>query len=187
MNLAERRLAEIAKYPEAHKDPRYDMKPWRQELLREWLAAIPPDEGGAAYLDVGCGKAESLIIAGNFGLDGQGCDVVESLCKRLDVDLIEGAHSLPYDDGQFSYTTCNDVMEHILEEDIPTVLSELSRVTSHAVLLGISRKPGPLHITIESEIWWLEAIRANMAGTATVVFADRIPDIKKPYLWVEVR
>jgi len=186
MTLAERRQAEIDRYPEAHRHPRYDMKPWRQEILREWLGARRA-MGNDTYLDVGCGKAETLAIAEELGWDAWGCDVVDYLCERDNIDLIEGAHSLPYVDSQFDLVSCNDVLEHILEEDVPAVLSELSRVARVGVLLGISRKPGPLHITINSSIWWMEAIRANMAGVATEVFADRIPEIKQPYLWVEIR
>ena len=181
-DLSERRLIETAKYEEAHRHPKYDMKPWRQEIVREWLSKAP----GSNYLDVGCGKAETIDLAKGHGWFARGCDVVSYLADRDDVDLIEGAHDLPYTDGQFAVSTCNDVLEHIIEEDVPQVLAEIRRVTRRAILLGISRKPGPLHITIKSEEWWLDQIRENMAGTATVVYADRIKPIKQPYLWVAI-
>ncbi len=187
MNLEAQRRAEVAKYEVAHKHPKYDMKPWRQSILADWLFAMSA-EGYTSYLDVGCGKAETMLLAGGLNMNARGCDVVDYLCERDDVDLIEGAHNLPYYTEKFDVTSCNDVMEHIPEHDVPLVLREIWRVTRHAVLLGISRKPGPLHITIRTEEWWLEKIRENTpSGTAAVVFADRIPKIKQPYMWVEVK
>lgn len=184
MNITQRRLAEVAKYEAAHRHPKYNMKEWRRQILFDWLS----ESRGTTYLDVGCGKAETLDIATEAcGWEARGCDVVDYLCERGDVDLIEGAHKLPYDTDQFHITSCNDVLEHVIEDDVPAVLSELSRVTRRDVLLGISRKKGPLHITIKSEEWWLEKIAENMAGTHQVVFADRVPKIKQPYLWVEIQ
>ncbi len=186
MRLDQQRLLEVAKYEEAHRHPRYDMKPWRQKIVADWLDTAKL-QGHTNYLDVGCGKAETLQIARDIGMSARGCDVVGYLCESSHIDLIAGAHDLPYATDAFDVTSCNDVMEHIIEQDVPTVLVEIERVTRHAVLLGISRKPGPLHITIRSEEWWLGMIRCNMEGRASVVFADRIPEIKQPYLWVSVQ
>lgn len=183
--LAERRRAEIGRYER----PRYNrvIRPWRVRLVTEWLKEHA--DRGDSCLDVGSGKAETRAIAHALGLSWRGCDVVQSVCKRGDVDLIPGAHKLPYLIDQFDYTVCNDVMEHILEEDVPAALQEMSRVTRKGILLGISRKPDKhgYHVTIKSERWWMDQVANNMPGSWRVLYADRIKPRKKPYLFVEVR
>lgn len=183
--IEERRRVEVAKYER----PGYTgmMVPWRQGIVSDWLADIVAH--GWDYLDVGCGKGETHLLAKRHGLRWRGCDVIESLCGD-GIDLLVGAHDLPYPDDQFHVLSCTDVMEHILEEDVPAVLGELSRVTKSAILLGISRrhlKPGkPYHITIKSEAWWMDKIHDNMEGDTKIVYADRVKPIKQPYLFVEV-
>lgn len=179
-SLKERREALFPQYER----PEYygTMKSWRVVLVREWLQTHP----GSTYLDVGCGPAETLEMAKEMGLLGRGCDVVKSVCDRADVDLIPGAHDLPYREDQFDIATCNDVLEHILEADVSATLSELRRVTKGAILLGISRKPGPFHPTIKSTEWWMDKIDENMSGAASIIYAARTPKIKRPYLWVSI-
>ena len=183
-DLDERRRAEFPQYER----PAYfgAMRPWRVALLAEWMAPLAKARV-KSYLDVGCGPAESLLIAEAFKIPiRRGCDVVESVCKH-DVDLIPGVHDLSmYEDNQFDICSCHDVLEHILEEDVPSALRELDRVTKTCVLLGISRKPGPFHICIQTEEWWLTKISQNMRGKAQVIFADRIPKVKMPYVYVSV-
>lgn len=193
MDPSQRRHVEFAKYHLAHRDPKYDMKHWRQSIVTDWLAALHTT-GASSVLDVGCGKAETRQLAHNVGLSWHGCDVVDYLCEGPDIDLLpQGAAELPYDDDQFDLVTCNDVMEHVPVEDVGFVLGELRRVARVAVLLGISRKHDnkpeaeKLHITIKTEDWWLASVFECMDGKATKVFADRIPEIKQPYLWVSVQ
>lgn len=185
--IEERRRAEFPQYER----PAYYgiMRPWRVALFTEWLAPLAKRQDVHSYLDVGCGPAETLDIAKAMRLNTRrGCDVVQSVCNREDVDLIPGVHDLSiYQDDQFDVTSCNDVLEHVLEEDIPAALSELSRVTKHAVLLGICRKPGTFHICIQTEAWWMDKIHDNMEGDTVILYEDRIPEIKQPYLWVEIR
>lgn len=178
----EARQAEIAKYDEAYRDPRYNMKPWRQEILADWLEKYPP----SSYLDVGCGRGESLAIATALGYVAVGAEVVEKLCDVHRVVHILGAHKLPFQDLAFSSVSCLDVLEHVLEGDVPAVLSEISRVAVYGILLGISRKPGPLHITIKPEEWWMEQVRANMRGDVSMAYVEETPNFKQPYTWVEV-
>lgn len=182
-SLDDRREAEIAKYREAYTDQRYRMKEWRQEILREWLAVA--NRRCVSYLDVGCGRGESLTIARDIGMDARGCEVVESLCDGSDVDLIPGGHVLPYRDDAFDAVSCCDVLEHVLEEDVPVMLRELSRVAGVALLLGISGKPGPLHITCHPPDWWekqvLDVIPNRYCFRA---FEKMIPPVKQPYVWL---
>lgn len=186
-DIETRRKAEIAKY---HRPEYYGiMRPWRTGILAEWLAEWSAGTYGARYLDVGCGMSESLEIAKATGLRPHGVEVVPEVCERDDVTLIDGAHDLSlFKDRHFELASANDVLEHIIEEDVPAVLSELWRVTDWAVLLGISQKPGPWHPTIKDTDWWMERIAENMPrGRATIRYADRIPDVKQPYVWIQVQ
>lgn len=181
--LALRRQAEIDRY-----GPDYYgiMRLWRQDIVREWLEQH--GKRGMTYLDVGTGKGEAMSIAGSLNLTMRGCEVVPHLCGRAEIDQIPGIHDLSiYEASAFDLLTCNDVLEHVLEEDIPAGLSEMSRVTKDRLLLGICRKSGPWHPTIRSEEWWLEMIPEWMSGSWKVVYADRVPKVKKPYLWVDVK
>lgn len=184
--LDARRRVEIARYDEAYEDPRYNMKRWRQELLREWLMTAKA-VGHRTYLDVGCGRGESLQIACFLGFTVAGCEVVESLCGSAAVEHIRGAHDLrTYSDDSVDVVSCLDVMEHILEDDVPGVLREIWRVANHAVLLGISCKAGPMHPTIFPPAWWVDQVEANMGGNVSVIFEDKIKPIKQPYVWISV-
>ena len=182
MTLEQLRRTEIERY---HRPAYFGiMREWRVSILRDWLTGI--GASNSTYLDVGCGMGEAVDLASGLGMTARGCEVIPEICERDDVDLIPGAHALPYADDEFAVTSCNDVLEHILEDDVPAVLAEMKRVTRGAVLLGICRKPGQWHPTIKSEDWWLEKITANMGETSSVLYADRIPRIKQPYLWVEI-
>jgi len=183
-SVEERRKAEFPQYER----PAYYgvMKPWRTAIICEWAGRQWKGKA-RSWLDVGCGPGETQHLARALWFDEwRGCEVVESVCGP-DVDLIPGAHALPYDTGSYDIVTANDVMEHILEEDVPAALYEMHRVARRGVLLGISQVPGPHHPTIKSTEWWIDRIIEAMPGrNARECFADRVPEIKRPYLWVEV-
>jgi len=185
MRLEDRRNAEIARYT-----PEYwgVMRVWRQDIVRDWLkTAKDMVPSRPTYLDVGCGKWEAIALGESLKYHARGAEVQDWLCAHPAVDLIPGAHDLSrYVTDAFDVVTCNDCLEHVLEEDIPAALSEISRVAKTAILLGISQKPGPWHVCIQSTEWWLDAIGEHMAGRAVVVFDDRIPPVKRPYLWVSI-
>lgn len=184
LSIEERRQGEIDRYGPVYWGV---MRCWRQDLLRDWISVLAGVPDVTSYLDVGCGKAESLAIAASYKLDARGCEVAPHLCERSDVDPIPGAHDLSrYGAHSWDLVSCNDVLEHLLEEDIAATLQELDRVRSRAVLLGISQKPGPWHICIQSTEWWMERIAENMGGRASIVFADRIKPVKQPYIWVSL-
>ncbi len=154
----------IALYEELYKIPSYRMMPKRlailTSLLREWLG--PADaiscESPWSYLDVSCGRGESLdaalttpfsVITGTEAI----WDLVATKRNVLHAVLPEGL-------GQFkaeSYhvVSCIDVLEHILREDWEPSVKELARVCSSRLILCISNvKDGygrlvghPLHVT----------------------------------------
>jgi len=201
-HLEVRRTHEQGIYSLAYQDGGYRMKLWRKEILRDWLNQTQGDQ----YLDVGCGRGESLVIADTEGFDATGGEVVPALANLCawtedpdpalgtlrehgyPVHLLDGAHSLPFDRARFNVVTCLDVLEHVLEEDILPALREIWRVTSAEghILLGVSQKPQDLHPTIYSDGEWTDLI-VEATGVAPVfVYSNWTPKIKKPYAWMQL-
>lgn len=132
--------------------------PWREHLLRRYLQCHHQRPG--KYLDVGCGRGDSLAVAMSLGYFTQGVEVVDYLCVPPTIILVEGAHDMPFEDNKFDVVTCMDVMEHIPEEDVDLVIAEIARVGKEC-LFGISyrssiRMDMELHVTRHNCAWWAE-------------------------------
>jgi ubiquinone/menaquinone biosynthesis C-methylase UbiE len=184
--IEERRELERARYVKCYQHPDYRMKRWRHILISRWM----DEQTGWLSLDVGCGRGEGLAIAEQYGFKPKGVEIVPDLCDGERVLQIDGAHSLPFGDEEFHVLTCNDVLEHVIEEDIPAVFAEMRRVLKPKgkALLGISQKPQPLHITVKDTDWWELRLRAAFGEDVGIRlrYADEIPTIKLPYVFLEV-
>jgi len=179
----QKRLLEFAKYEKAYKDPKYEMRVWRRRRFEDYLKSIE-NRGYVSMLDVGCGRGQAMSLACQAGyVSVVGVEVVESLCDHEFVHLVDGAHSLPYEDGWFDLVVATDVMEHILEEDVQPVLKEMFRVASKAIHLTISHRAdkadelGHKHVTLESREWWLNEI---WKAAATVWLPESQPSRLTP-------
>lgn len=184
MSLAWRRRHEAEKYDRVYTAyPNYGNRPARIAMVGEWVRSHPE---ARSFLDVGCGRGEVLDVVGASGLRTvKGCEVAECLGHREDVDLIEGAHHLPYGCASYDLVACCDVMEHIIEADVDDVLYELGRVSVGPVLLCISHIPDRndkygnerLHITVKPREWWKRKIHDNMEVTSLRrLYEDRTND-----------
>lgn len=189
--LAERRQAETEKYRRVYRDyPNYTNREARIALTREWILSHLHDcrEPDETFLDVGSGLGEVLEMAFDTALVVTGCDVVMpdqiGHWVQEQTDIIDGAHDLPYKGASFDLVTCTDVMEHLLEEDVPAALSEIARVARGPVLLTICHmhdRPGkwgdqPLHITVHPRAWWEDKIREHMGAEPRALYTDRVGD-----------
>jgi SAM-dependent methyltransferase len=94
-------------------------------------------------LDVGCATGFVVEALMELGFNAWGTDLsfwaVEHAAQgakgRLrQGDLMEG---LPFTNGEFDVVTCLEVLEHMEPDMIPTVLSEIRRVTSKYVVATI--------------------------------------------------
>lgn len=190
---SEQRQIEFAKYRKAYavKTPRvYKMGQWRIDRFEVYLKSIK-HRGYVNMLDVGCGRGQAMDLAKQQGfVIVNGVEVVDQLCDRVDVTRIQGAHELPFDDDSYDLVVATDVMEHILPDDVPLVLSEMFRVARKAVHLTISHKGdnGRLHVCIDTREWWLEEIRkATDKHIRITVESDELtPPIKLPCTHLEV-
>ena len=121
------------------------------------------DEFPSSWLDVGCGYNELIKsirdrksifkIKDSWGIDFS-CPGADQNC-----DLLE----LPFPDKRWDFITAFDVLEHVLPEQVPFALKEMSRV-SKRFAFTISFKTAPVWYgkTVHPTVWppsvWTEAI-----------------------------
>ena len=138
---------------------------------------------GSEIIDFGCGTGRASFMLALFGgmkvmmLDfADNCldpEVREALVTQKDMlsfrcaDLVQGSPVTA------PYGYCTDVMEHIPEEDVPAVLTNIMSAAHHVFFsiatvqdrLGQETIGKDLHVTVRPVSWWME--RLNEAG-ATV-------------------
>lgn len=168
MTIDAARRDEIAKYVKAYKQPGYKMGRKREALVTEILRKHSDCE---TFLDIGCGRAESLSLATCLGYEKvRGYEVVDYLTDDVEVLPFQGIHEIPEPDGSWEVVSSFDVFEHLLEADVPAALLELVRVASKVVVLTVaSFHSGDLHITVKPPLWWKEMIEQTLEGKFTKV------------------
>lgn len=179
------------RYDRKYRKPRYFMKEWRQQCFTIWMHSLSSKPiKYATFMDVGCGRAESVDIARSFGLDARGCEIAPGRCERDDVDLLEiGAIDLPYETDSFDIVTSMDVLEHIEPENVLKCLDEILRIARHIVLIGVPSTPttDPRdHQTVEPPRWWKHRLRERSQHVNDISGDMPIPNYKKPYSYFEV-
>jgi SAM-dependent methyltransferase len=94
-------------------------------------------------LDVGCAAGFVVEAMRELGLDARGTDISHYAIEHAAQgaagflewgDLMAG---LPYRDGEFELLTCLETLEHMKPDMIPTVLTELRRITSKYLVCTI--------------------------------------------------
>lgn len=128
-------------------------------------------EKGETVLDFGCGPGRSAQLLLKAGLNVHLVDITQ---EALDIEifLLQISSSirftesclwdLPTDLGLAEWILCLDVLEHIPEEKLESVLSGISSRMQKGGLLSIhlvedqfGREIGQkLHLTIQSADWW---------------------------------
>ena len=164
--LAERRLAEAAKYERAYQRPRYHMGAQRMQQSAAILESLPCRGG---YLDVSCGCGEMLDHARRLGFHPvAGTEIVPALLNQR--VLPAWAHELPFADRQFDVVTCFDVLEHLLPGDDQLACREMARVAAWHVILTVnnlsSKQPNgdELHINRRPYEEWHALFQDWFAG-----------------------
>jgi 2-polyprenyl-3-methyl-5-hydroxy-6-metoxy-1,4-benzoquinol methylase len=116
-----------------------------------------------SVVDVGCGHNELVLSLRKGGLeDAIGIDFA---CDGAD-EQCDITSKTKFSDGQFDVCTSFDFMEHLHQDDVDAVLTEMSRISSRFVMSistvsGRIKGPsgGPLHLTVKPNSWWFNKIR----------------------------
>jgi len=149
----------------------YRMGSARYSLVQEDIAAM---ERGLRYLDVGCGRGETLHMATQAGLEAWGVEIVPELLTDRIVDA--DVDSLPFDDDAFHYVSCYDVLEHLPPGSEQRALDELGRVCSKQLTLSTNNKPSflptgeDLHINKRERVVWEDDIRTRWGNQAHIFY-----------------
>lgn len=111
---------------------------WWHRGLREVAAALLGDRltRAGAVLDAGCGTGGFLAWAGEqvpearlLGADLSWEAVTLARARVPAAELhVAPLHRMPFDDDAADVVTCNDVLQHVLAEDLDAGVAELRRV-----------------------------------------------------------
>lgn len=130
--------------------------------MGDYIHDLIQSNGVKTVLDYGCGKAAHYESPHDYhvrwGL------VLKPVC--YDPAVLRFAEK-PVKTGQFDFVMAIDVLEHILEQDIPDILDELCDYARNLVFVSIAMFPGNKflpngldpHVTLKSKQWWREQIR----------------------------
>jgi ubiquinone/menaquinone biosynthesis C-methylase UbiE len=153
------------KYERAYKVPGYKMGQNRRSHALKWLRTLDK----TSLLDIGCGRGELMSDARSLGFKKvMGVEVVSYLINNKDV-IYGSITDIPFEDNEFDYVTCTDVMEHIPEEYTLDALNELKRVAAKGVIMVIANFPAHrgediLHINIKPYKEWDRIIKEVFEG-----------------------
>ncbi len=118
--------------------------------------------GRGPVLDAGCGMGLLVRTLNARGIDAHGVDTASRPIENGNRELPGHYHlgsivSLPFPDESFDTVISTDCLEHIAEADVPTVLSELFRVTRRFAFIRLATKidrDGRWHLCIHDRTWW---------------------------------
>ena len=116
-------------------------------------------------LDAGCGQGAVVRDFLKNGYDAVGIDISDWAVNAQNQKLADQGRmfvgsldQLPFPDNSFDLVFSSDVLEHIPENRIPTVASEIVRVCKKHIFLSISLRPSSqnnkFHITLKPREWW---------------------------------
>jgi SAM-dependent methyltransferase len=107
----------------------------RLELIRK---IMPPDV--RTILDAGCGNGavtNELYPA----YDITGLDFSAAALEHVQAPKVQASvASIPFPDNSFDLVMCNEVLEHLGDEDLLAAVAELKRCTSRYLLISVPNK-----------------------------------------------
>jgi len=127
--------------------------------IEPWVIARSP----TSILDYGAGQSRMVELLRAQTL---------SVRDRYDPAIPE-INSLPRD--RYDLVTCTDVLEHLDEGEIPTVLKHIHSLTTHAIIAADTRPADTLlpngenaHATVRPAEWWAKRIE-EIFGAAELI------------------
>ena len=133
-------------------------------------------------LDVGCGTGTGILETVDRGHDVYGVDIADNNDIWEEMGLsgrckVAPANDMPYEDNEFDFVLCSDVMEHIPMHLVEDTLNEIYRVGSDRFLFAISNRPASMaggtveaHHTIAPGDWWV--VKMKETGFDIVSFHE---------------
>ena len=147
------RPEEVAKYSACYLISSYNMGKRRLARARKDIGSIPK---GSTYLDVGCGRGETLAMARDRELIAVGTEIVPELCDGAYVVNADIADRIF---NSIDYVSCYDVLEHLPPEDVGLALDELFRVAKKTLFITTNDNrlhfgDAEQHLTRKPREWW---------------------------------
>jgi len=145
----------------------------------------------AKVLVIGAGTGYEIINYLNHGYDVKAIDLYVPDIKRVrDVTFVGSAEDMPFDDKEFDFVHCTEMMEHVPEEITDAILMEAKRVSERFVFSIATRhdKPYDTHINIHPAWWWIKRFEdlgfriktAQQAARLTIPFGKSAVNIFWP-------
>lgn len=110
------------------------------DLIREHFKARDIDTRELAYLDIGCGQGELLMLLRNDFSQVAGCDPsagMLSACQGAVTRVQEDLQKIPFDDGVFNFATAVCVYHHVPPSSRLTLTREIYRVLAPGGVFAI--------------------------------------------------
>jgi hypothetical protein len=151
------REKELGKYATAYSDPTYGMSPQRAKALDEALANLAGTNH--SYLDISCGRGESLKMALAHGYtDVFGTETVTELCRPPDV-IYATLPNTGLMEKCADVVSLVEVIEHLHPDDVVSALHELTRLARKHIIISAATTPHivggvDLHPSARSEQEW---------------------------------
>ena len=140
------------------------------------ISAIKKIFDPVKILDVGCGTGSFVHYAINAGLDCTGIDYsqwcIDHPYKKAKGHIFKAdALELPFEDSEFDFILCTDMMEHIFWENVQDTINEIYRVCTDTIFFNIacSRDNDPVYKLIEGRLVPEHLQHLAVAGHVTVI------------------
>lgn len=113
-------------------------------------------------LDVGCGHGFLVKKLTELGIYAKGLDFSKYAGSEIPYRFVQSsATNIPFENNTFDVVVSSDFFEHLPEEDIDQVYSEMKRVGGQIIAL-IAFKPDKVrkneeidtHLTVKPREWW---------------------------------
>lgn len=144
-------------YDQKYFDDRRKGEQYRIKIRRMFNAIVPYDP--KSVLDVGCGNGFLVKRLNESGFYAEGVDFSEYAGSEIPNKFTQcDAKKLPFEDKQFDLVVSADFLEHIPEEELGQVVSEMERVGNNVIAYVNYKKKGfykdHTHVTFKTKEQW---------------------------------